>query len=130
MPEPSIGNAAEELVAVAHAWDRAMVTNDPEAIGRFMADDWIIIGSDGSLGGKARFLSLVETGALTHNLMTSEDLSVRIYGSTAVVTSRGMSGGRYQGHPFREVERVSCVFVRDGTTWKCVLTHLSKLAGG
>jgi ketosteroid isomerase-like protein len=130
MTELPRGSAAEELVAVAHAWDRAMITNDPEAIGRFMADDWVIIGSDGSLGGKARFLGLVETGALTHSVMTSEDLSVRIYGSTAVVTSRGVSGGRYQGQPFREVERVSCVFVKDGTDWKCVLTHLSKLAEG
>ena len=27
----------EELIGVAHAWDRAMVTNDPEAIGAYMA---------------------------------------------------------------------------------------------
>jgi ketosteroid isomerase-like protein len=33
----------QELVEVAHAWDRAMITNDAEAIGRFMAEDWVII---------------------------------------------------------------------------------------
>ena len=41
--------AAQDLVEVAHAWDRAMTTNDAAAIGRFMADDWIIVGSDGSV---------------------------------------------------------------------------------
>lgn len=107
-----------------------MITNDAEAIGGFMAEDWVIIGPDGSLGGKAKFLSLVGTGALTHEVMTSEDVSVRIYGRAAVVTSRGVSGGKYQGQPFREIERVSCVFVKEGADWKCVLTHLSKLAGG
>ena len=35
------------LIRLAHEWDRAMVENDAEAIGRFMADDWTIIGSDG-----------------------------------------------------------------------------------
>jgi hypothetical protein len=37
---------------------------------------------------------------------------VRAYGDTAVVTARGMSGGRYQDQRFHLVERVSCVFVR------------------
>ena len=105
-------NAQEELIRVAHDWDRAMVENDAEAIGRFMADDWTIVGSDGSVGDKATFLALVRSGALTHDVMTSEDPTVRLYGDTAVVIARGVSGGKYQGHAFREVERSSCVFVR------------------
>ncbi len=61
---------------------------------------------------------------LTHDVMESEDLSVRVYGETAVVIARGVSGGKYQGRPFREAERVSCVFVRQrGVS----LTHLSRL---
>lgn len=120
----------DELIALTHAWDQAMTDNDPEAIGRYMADDWIIIGSDGRMGDKATFLELVRSGALTHEVMTSEDFQVRVYGDTAVVTSRGVSGGRYQGQAFRERERVSCVFVRQDGQWRCVLTHLSRLGPG
>ena len=43
-------------------------------------------------------------------------------------TARGVSGGRYEGQPFREVERASSVFVRQEGRWQCVLTHLSKIA--
>jgi len=118
----------DELVALTHAWDRAMIENDPEAIGQYMADDWMIIGSDGRMSGKEAFLGLVKSGALTHNEMTSRDFNIRLFGETAVVVSRGVSGGAYQGHAFREVERVSCVFVRSMGHWKCVLTHLSRLA--
>lgn len=116
-----------ELIELAHAWDRAMVTNDPDAIGRFMADDWIIIGSDGHVVTRATFLGLVKTGALTHDVMTSEDLDVRVYGDAAIVTGRGLSEGTFEGRPFREVERYSCVFVRRQSEWQCVLTHLSRL---
>jgi ketosteroid isomerase-like protein len=124
------GKAEEELIAFANEWDRAMVENDAEAIGRYMADDWTIIGADGSVGDKATFLGLVKSGALSHDVMESEDLNVRVYGDTAVVTSRGVSGGKYQGQAFREVERVSCVVVRQAGQWRCVLTHLSRLAEG
>ena len=120
----------DELMAVATEWDQAMVGNDAEAIGRYMADDWTIVGSDGSLGDKASFLELVKSGALSHDVMTTEDLQVRVYGDTAVTVARGVSGGRYQGRPFREVERVSCVFVRQDGRWRCVLTHLSRLSPG
>jgi ketosteroid isomerase-like protein len=120
----------KELLGVVHEWDRVMVENDADAIGQYMADDWTIIGSDGSLGDKATFLALVKSGALTHDVMESEQIHIRVYGETAVITARGVSGGKYQGQPFREVERVSCVFVRQTGTgqWNCVLTHLSRLA--
>jgi ketosteroid isomerase-like protein len=118
----------EELIEVANQWDRAMVENDADAIGEFMADDWTIIGSDGGVGDKASFLALVKSGVLSHDVMESHDAKVRVYGDTAVMTARGISGGRYQGQPFREVERTSCVFVRQGGRWRCVLTHLSRIA--
>lgn len=113
---------------VVTEWDRAMVENDAASIGRYMADDWTIIGSDGSVGDKPSFLALVKSGALSHDVMESDDVNIRIYGDTAVVTARGVSGGKYQGQPFHEVERVTCVFVRQERQWRCVLTHLSRLA--
>ena len=112
---------------MVNQWDQAMVENDVEAIGRYMADDWTIIGPDGSVGDKPTFLGLVKSGALTHDVMESDDVSVRVYGDTAVVTARGVSGGKYRGQSFREVERSTCVFVRQEGSWRCVLTHLSRL---
>ena len=116
-----------ELIDVAHAWDQAMVSNDAAAIGRYLSDDWTIVGSDGGVIDKATFLGLVSSGALSHEVMESADFHIRVYGETAVVTLRGVSGGTYQGRAFREVERVTCVFVRQQGQWRCVHTHLSRL---
>lgn len=117
----------EELTNVAVEWDRAMVENDPEVIGQFMADDWTIVGPDGSVDTKESFLGLVKSGALTHDVMESHDLQIRVYGDAAVVIARGISGGKFQGQAFYLVERVSSVFVQQSGQWKCVLTHLSPL---
>jgi ketosteroid isomerase-like protein len=117
------------LLRVVEAWDRAMIANDADAIGRFMADDWTIVGPDGSLDGKPRFLELVRSGVLTHDVMESHAVDARVYGDAAVVIARGVSGGTYQGQPFSVLERVSSVFVRHDGSWRCVLTHLSRLDG-
>ena len=135
MPDPDSPStapaAADEtgLIAAMAAWDRAMVANDPEAIGAHMADDWTIVGPDGGVNDRAGFLDAVRSGDLTHDVMETHDPAIRFYGSVAVVTSRGVSGGRWRGEPFHLVERVSCVFVRQDGRWRCVLTHLSEIAG-
>lgn len=123
MTDPTV----QALCEVAAQWDRAMVTNDVGAIGAFMADEWVIVGTDGSVGGKERFLALVASGDLSHDVMETHDMDVRVYGDTAVAVARGVSGGQYRGDRFLLTERSSCVFVRRDGQWRCVLTHLSPL---
>ena len=94
------GKVEEELIGLAIEWDRAMVENNAEAIGRYMADDWTIIGSDGSIGDKATFLGLVKSGTLSHNVMESDDFRVRLYGEVAVVTARGCPEESTKGRHF------------------------------
>ena len=116
-----------ELLRLVADWDRAMVENDADTIGAFMADEWVIIGPDGHVGSKAEFLALVRSGALTHDVMESHDVDVRLYGDAALVIARGVSGGVYNGEGFLLFERVSSLFIRNGVGWRCVSTHLSNL---
>ena len=124
MTEPPDG----QLLRLTAESDRAMVANDADSIGAFMADDWIIIGPDGRIGSRPDFLALVRAGTLTHDVMESHDVEVRVYGDAALVIARGTSGGAFNGEPFLLHEWVSSVFVRTGGGWRCVSTHLSNLA--
>ena len=116
-----------ELVELVHAWDESMVANDSQVIGSFMTDDWIIVGPDGSIDGRERFLGLIASGDLRHETMTSEDLIIRVLDGSAIVVARGVSAGTFRGMPFREHERSSNVFVRRDGRWACALTHLSSI---
>ena len=118
-----------ELTTMVAAWDQAMIQNDADTIGQFMHDDWVIIGSDGGVSDKPTFLAQIRQGRLTHDTMTSEDLRIRGYGEVAVLIATGVSGGRFDGHQFREHERQSSVFVNERGRWRCVMTHLSRLPG-
>ena len=116
-----------ELRTMVAAWDQAMVQNDADTIGQFMHDDWVIIGSDGGVSDKPTFLAQIREGRLTHDTMTSEDLRIRAYGDVAVLIATGISAGLFEDRPFREHERQSSVFVKEGGQWRCVMTHLSRL---
>jgi len=120
--------AEEELNTLEKEWALSFVKNDADAIGRFMADDWIVISPDGNVIDKATFLGLIKSGMLTHEQMKFAEVNVRVYGDSAVVTSRATSKGRIRGEAFSELERSTDVFVREGGQWKSVLTHLTRIA--
>lgn len=129
---PTVSSTPEGLVSdvlrVEKEWAHEFLQNDAAGIERYMSDDWVLIGPDGALTGKESFLATIRSGALTHDVMILEEPRVRIYGDTAVVTGRARSSGKFGGAPFSSLERSTDVFVRHGTRWLCVLTHLTRLA--
>jgi ketosteroid isomerase-like protein len=77
----------EEILKLEKDFAQAIIKNDAEAIGRILGDDRIIIDSDGGIIEKARFLGVIKSRTLSHELMDSDDIRVRMYGNTATVTA-------------------------------------------
>jgi len=124
MLENNNPNEIQILEAVSAAWERAMVSNEVEAIGRFMADDWIIVSERGATT-KEKFLSVVASGDLTHETFKGEIISIRQYGDTAVLTGRVKNSGHYQSQPFNSDEYTTDVFVKRNHRWLCVHSHIT-----
>ena len=116
----------EELLKLEKEFARAIVKNDAEAIRQFLADDWVIIDADGGIINKARFLGVVESGALTHEMMESDDVGVRIYGDSAVVSGLTRTKGKFMGQDFSTQERATDVFVMQNGRWQCVFSQLTR----
>ena len=115
----------EELLKVEKGFTDAIARNDLKAIERFVTDDWIIINADGGTIDRQRFLEVIKSGALTHNSMESDDMRVRVYGDSAVVTAVTRSKGTFMGQQFSTHERSTDVFVKLNGQWRCVLTQLT-----
>src|SRR5947209_19545178 len=77
----------EELLKLEAEFAEAIVKNDPGAVERLVADEWIIINADGGIIDKERFLGVIKSGTLTHAIMESDSLRVRIYGDSAEVSA-------------------------------------------
>ena len=118
----------KEVLRVEEEFGQAMIKNDADKIGTFLADDWIIIDPDGGIIDKARFLDVIKSGALTHEMMKSDDTRVRIYGDTAIVTALTTTKGKFHGQAFATKERASDVFVKQNGRWRCALSHLTSFS--
>jgi len=115
----------EELLKLEEQFSEAIIKNDPEAIERLVADEWMIINADGGVIDKERFLGVIKSGALTHEMMESHDMRVRVYGESAIVTAITRTKWKFMGQEFRTEERGTDFFVRFDGQWRCVLTQLT-----
>lgn len=76
-----------ELLKWEKDFAKAVVSNDADAIGKFLANDWVIVDPNGDVIDKRRFLSVIKSGMLSHESMQSDNLEIRAYGDCAVVTA-------------------------------------------
>lgn len=115
----------EELMAFCRQWDKAIEGNDALEIGKFMSDEWVIVGTEGGITDKSSFLGFVQSGILFHDRMDFEDIKVDVYQNTGIVVSKGTSAGKYQGKAFSYYEWSTSVFIKKDGSWLCVLTMLT-----
>ena len=131
MPEEQTDGSAsdreirEEILKLAEEWSKALVSNDADAIGSFMAEDWVIVGQNG-VTRKRDFLPLVASGELTHERMDLVgEARIKVYGDTAVLTARVTNNGHFRGGAFSADEWTTDVFLRREGRWLCVLSHVT-----
>lgn len=118
-------NGASEVLAAAVALSKAIVSNDPARIAAHLGEQWRLIDSDG-ITTRQKLLDVVASGRLTHSRMhASGEISVQIYGSTAVVVARVLNTAHFDGEEFEADEWTTDVFVRDGAEWRCVHSHVT-----
>ena len=118
----------DEFQNLENEWAQAILSNNAEAIERFMSDDWVIVSETG-VSERKDFIRLIETGALTHETMEGTVSQVRVYDNIAVVISRGTNKGKYKGEPFRSDEWIMDIFVKQDDRWRCLVTHLTPAKG-
>jgi len=114
-----------ELLKIGEEWARAMVANDADRIGSFMADDWVIVSERG-ISTKEDFLAFVRSGQLTHTMFEMRgDARIKEYGDTAVLSARVVNAAHFGGQQFDADEWTTDVFVRRDGQWQCVLSHIT-----
>ncbi|HEV2275223.1 MAG TPA: nuclear transport factor 2 family protein [Acidobacteriaceae bacterium] len=117
----------KEIESLEYQWRDALLHNDLTAIDQLLADDYLGISPNGTLETKADVLALRRSGRFRVTQMNLSDIKIRIYGDTAVVTSKvdleGMNGDRdISGH-----YRYTRVYTDRGNQWKIVSFEASRV---
>lgn len=102
-------------------WVKAMVRGDPQVLDRIMSDDFYFTypleGDD-----KASVIADLTSGELKIEHFARDHVSVRIFGSTAVLTARDAATWMYHGRELTGQYKVIIVFAeREGRWQMCAL---------
>ena len=120
---PTTDSAAAAEQEVAHA----LLSNNADAVGRLLADDWIVVSTYGGVGDRDGFLEVIRNGSFSRKTLELSDIRVRLYGSIAVVTSKLHTSGTFMGKSFDVPERQTDVLRWEDGGWKSVLTHETEI---
>jgi hypothetical protein len=75
---------------------------------------------------QSTFLGVIRSGSLSHEVMDSRDVRVRIYGNSAAVTALTTTTGKFTGQAFNTEERATDLWVKKNGRWMCVLSQLTR----
>jgi ketosteroid isomerase-like protein len=124
------GPTAAGALAADEDLARAMQANDADGITRWLDKDWAVIATTGGIAeGPEVFPSGIKSGYLIRKSFEISEPRVRVFGDTAVVTTKVRLSGVFNGKAFDVGERQTDVWVWKDGGWKCVLTHETKLPG-
>lgn len=118
------------IIALENSWNQAELHNDAHAVDLLLADDFIMTVADGYLMNKAQMLESVRDTSYRPDVLQSQDMTVRMYGTTAIVTGAYLEKGRDKGKPFERRGRFTDTWIKLGGEWRCVASHFSVKPGG
>jgi ketosteroid isomerase-like protein len=99
----------------------ALIAGDAEAVGRILADDFVLIDvMSGSEIMRSDFLAAIGSGQIKFESIEAADNRVRLYQTTAIITGRTQMKGRLHDLPFAASSRYTHVFVEHQGDWRLV----------
>jgi len=117
-----------EIELLEEAWRTAMLKGNSAALENLLADDYTGITAKGAIQTKDQAIQSLKSGALQLTALEISDRKIRVYGTTAVVTSIAELTGSKTDQEITGRYRYTRVFVRNAQgQWKIVSFEASRI---
>jgi ketosteroid isomerase-like protein len=117
-----------EIEQAEEAWRTAMLKGNSAELSALLADDYVAITANGAIQTKEQAIGNLKSGAFQLKSLSVTDRKVRVYGSTAVVTSVAELAGNRNDQSVSGRYRYTRVYVRNQAgQWKIVSFEASRI---
>jgi ketosteroid isomerase-like protein len=117
-----------QVEQLENAWRNAMLHGNIAAMDGLMADDYMAITPTGILQSKEQALASLRSGAVKFSSLDVSDRKIRVYGTTALVTSRADVTGTGPEGNMSGSYRYTRVYVKDARgVWRIVSFEASRI---
>lgn len=111
----------EQVIRKLHqAYERAWVQQDAATFERLLADDVTQTDGQGKVLSKAEIISNAKSGAVKFESGTSEDLKIRVYGDTVILTELWKENSMNNGIKTVASMRNTVVYLKKNENWQVV----------
>lgn len=117
----------KEVLDVDTQRAEAYVNGDVATLDRILAEDVTYVHPTGKVETKAEVIAGFKNQDRKYKSIKRDDVVVRIYGSTAVVTGRNTISAEYQGKNYDVQNRFTRVYVKQAGNWHLVAHHGSNI---
>ncbi|HLY60004.1 MAG TPA: nuclear transport factor 2 family protein [Terriglobia bacterium] len=107
---------------------RALVSREFTNLEQILADDFVLIDLSGAVIPKAAFLNSLRSGDLHFEAIQPEDISVHVYGYTALIRGRTAMQGSFKGSPFEFNSRYTHTYFEQAGGWRMVAAQGTMIA--
>ena len=105
----------------------ALASNDSAALDRIYADDYTLVSPSGAVTTKAQRLAAFKSGELKYESISVDEVNIRSYGDTAVVTDRATVKLQDKGKDLSGQYRVTLTFVKMKGAWQLVAAQNTRI---
>jgi len=117
----------QEIRRLEREWFESYVRGDRAAFDRIVADDAVMTYGNGKVGNKSEAIAEIKAPADASYSLTGDDVQVRVYGDTAIVTGRVTEKGIFNGHSINSQSRYTDVWIRRNARWQVVAAQNTRL---
>ena len=123
-PHPMLPPALAKAVA---EFDRAQMQGDGAALGRLLADDYVLFNSRGLVEDKAAFIHDYTAPGTSMKPFTVEDEVVRHWPGGAVLGGVATLEGTSEGKPYKVRLRFADIWAERDGRWQVVFTEATRV---
>jgi hypothetical protein len=121
----SYTQTSANLIALERMWNQAQVNLDSTAIASMIGDRFTNTEFDGEVSNRGKFLADFADPKFKPSLMSTQNVQVEMYASTAIVTGDYHTKGVYAGKAYEHFGRFTDTWVYQDGKWLCVASHSS-----
>lgn len=128
MPRAEKHETRHQIEHLEQVWRSAILHGNTSAMDALLADDYMAISPTGILQSKEQTLANLRAGNIHFTSLELSDRKIRIYGTTALVTSRAEVTGSGPDGDLSGSYRYTRVYVKDlRGVWRIVSFEASKI---
>ncbi|SRR6266540_1076767 len=118
-------NEENHLLKLDNEWNESYPRRDVSALDHIIADDWVCIDGAGLVITKRQLLERVGSSATFFDPYKFDEITLRMFKDTAIVTGRLSGTKRGNDGTFYLEQRYTRVYVKRNDRWQSVATQVT-----